>query len=414
MNAGTRLIASILAATAWLQASDPLLRAGDRVAVIGDSITEQRLYSRFIEVYLLASSGIANLDVAHFGLGGERASGWVSRGQKAIEWFKPTVVTTCYGMNDGSYRPYTDEIGKAYSESTARYIDQMKQAGVRELVIGSPGAVDTVTWRNPVGAAVYNQCLEKLAGLAKAVATEKGVRFADVHHPMVKAMAKAKAAYGDAYHVCGHDGVHPDLNGHLLIAAAFLSALGCDGEIGRFTFTPDGRLTVSPGHTVVTGGMEIDSARWPYSIGGDSKLTGAIRSIVPHTDFIEKLNRFVVVMPDCPWLKAKITWADKAVVVDGTQLKAGVNLMALFTATPFDAPMEALHKAVAARQTAEAVLLKSMIGMAGRDLIDSDPSSNALFVQLIDRQVVVRNEKAVLVRAMVKPVRHRIVICAAQ
>ena len=35
--------------------------------------------------------------------------------------FKPTVVTLCYGMNDGQYRPYVDEIGRGY-ESAMRKV----------------------------------------------------------------------------------------------------------------------------------------------------------------------------------------------------------------------------------------------------------------------------------------------------
>lgn len=417
MNACTRISAILLAVAAWLPAADPLFKAGDHIAVIGDSITEQKLYSRFIEVYVLASSGVADLDVAQFGWGGERANGWAGRSARSVEWFKPTVATTCYGMNDGTYRAYTDDIGKAYRDNTATYTDQMLKYGVRELVLGSPGAVDTVTWKNPVGAAVYNQNLEKLAGIAKEVAAQKGVHFADLHHPIVEAMAKAKAAYGDAYHVCGGDGVHPDQNGHLLMAAAFLAALGCDGDIGRFTVAADGKLTASPGHTVVSGAdgsQEIDSARWPYVLGGDGKSTGSTRSIAPYTDFVEKLDRFVVVMPDCPWPKAKITWGGKDVTVDGAQLKAGVNLMTLFTATPFDAAMDGLHKAVAAQQAAETVLVKNLICMGGRDTIDADPTSKALFQQLLDRQVAMRNEKMAAVRALLKPVRHRIAVAAAQ
>lgn len=412
MIACARLSAILLAAAAWLPAADPVFKAGDRIAVIGDSITEQKLYSRFIEVYVLASSGVVDLDVAQFGWGGERAGGWAGRSLKSINWFKPTVATTCYGMNDGTYRAYNDDIGKAYRDSTARYTDLMKQAGVRELVLGSPGVVDSVTWRNPVGATVYNQNLERLAGVAKEVADAKSVRFADLHHPMAEAMAKAKAAYGATYHVGGGDGVHPDQNGHLLMAAAFLSALGCDGEIGRFTFAADGTLSASPGHTVV--GQEIDSMRWPYVLGGDGKSTSSTRSIAAHTDFLEKLDRFVVVMPDCAWPQAKITWDDKNVVVDGAQLKVGVNLMALFTATPFDAAMDALHKAVAAQQAAETVLVKHLICMGGRDMIEADPASKELFQQLIDRQVAMRNEKAAAVRALLKPVRHRITVSAAQ
>jgi lysophospholipase L1-like esterase len=414
--------ALLLMAGACAQAAEPAptgpaLKAGDHVAVIGDSITEQKLYSRFIEVYLLASSGVADLDVAQFGWGGERAGGWLGRWQKSVDWFKPTVATTCYGMNDGTYRAYTDEIGKNYREPTAKYVEAMKKAGLRELVVGSPGVVDTVTWKNATGAAVYNQNLEKLGALGKEVAAEQGVRSADVHHPMLDAMAKAKAAYGDGYHVGGGDGVHPADNGHLLMAAAFLSALGCDGEIARITFKADGTATASAGHTVAkaeANAVELDSARWPFVLAGDGKAPNSTRSIVAHTDFLDKLDRFTVVMPDCAWAKATITWGDQKAVVDGAQLKAGVNLMAVFTVTPFDKSAEALQRAVAAKQEVETMMVKNLMCIGGRHLIDADPASKELFQKLIDRQVVLRNEKAAAIRGVLKPVHHRIAVAKAE
>ena len=56
-------------------AADAALRQGDYVAVIGDSITEQRLYSLYIEDYLLMCQPAANLRVTQFGWGGETAPG---------------------------------------------------------------------------------------------------------------------------------------------------------------------------------------------------------------------------------------------------------------------------------------------------------------------------------------------------
>ena len=407
----------LLAIGAWLPAADLAVKSGDHVAIIGDSITEQRTYSRFIEVYLLASSGVEHLDIAQFGWGGERASGWVGRWSKSVAWFKPTVATTCYGMNDGSYTAYTDEIGKTYRDNTVTYTEQMLKAGLRELVIGSPGAVDTTTWKKPMGPAAYNDNLAKLGGLGKAIAADKGVRFADVHQPMIDAMAKAKAAYGDAYHVCGSDGVHPDQNGHLLMAAAYLSALGCDGAIAKITFTADGKVEASAGHVISkseAGSVELDSSRWPFVLGGDGKAPNSTRSIVPYTDFLAKLDRFEVVMPGCTWAKAKITWGDKDVVVDGAQLKAGVNLMAVFTATPFDAPADALQKAVASQQEVETMLVKNVICFGVRPALETDPASAAIFQQLIDRQVGLRNERFAAVQAVLKPVHHRIAISKAE
>ena len=56
-------------------AAETGLKPGDMVAVCGDSITEQKQYSVYIEDYLLMCQPAANLHAAQFGWGGEKASG---------------------------------------------------------------------------------------------------------------------------------------------------------------------------------------------------------------------------------------------------------------------------------------------------------------------------------------------------
>jgi hypothetical protein len=93
-----------LAASASLgRAADAKLDCGDYVAVIGDSITEQRLYSLYIEDYLLMCRPAADLRVTQFGWGGESAPGFAGRMANDALRFRPTVATTCFGMNDGGY-----------------------------------------------------------------------------------------------------------------------------------------------------------------------------------------------------------------------------------------------------------------------------------------------------------------------
>ena len=82
---------------------------------------------------------------------------------------------------------------------------------------------------------MYNKTLAAERDIAKKVAEEQGVAFADVFDPMVDVMEKAKAKYGHGYHLAGGDGVHPDANGHLVMAYAFLKGLGCNGDIGTIT-----------------------------------------------------------------------------------------------------------------------------------------------------------------------------------
>ena len=92
------------------------LKPNVRVAIIGDSITEQKLYSKYVADYLYACQPQLNPHVVQFGWGGERATGFAARLENDLMPFKPDVVTTCYGMNDGSYTKYTDQIGAAYEK----------------------------------------------------------------------------------------------------------------------------------------------------------------------------------------------------------------------------------------------------------------------------------------------------------
>ena len=57
------------------RAAESLLQNGDYVAVVGDSITEQKQYSVFIEDYLLMCQPAADLRQTQFGWSGETLLG---------------------------------------------------------------------------------------------------------------------------------------------------------------------------------------------------------------------------------------------------------------------------------------------------------------------------------------------------
>ncbi|MCA9167589.1 MAG: hypothetical protein KDB23_07965, partial [Planctomycetales bacterium] len=99
-------VACCVLSTSSAFADGLVLEKGDRLAIIGDSITEQKLYSKYIETYLLACYPELQIQAYQFGWGGERAPGFANRMENDLIPWKPDVVTTCYGMNDGSYRAY--------------------------------------------------------------------------------------------------------------------------------------------------------------------------------------------------------------------------------------------------------------------------------------------------------------------
>ena len=347
-------------------AAEGLLRGGDYVAVAGDSITEQRLYSMFIEDYLLMCKPAADLRVTQFGWGGETAPGFAMRMANDMLRFEPNVATTCFGMNDGGYSPMDPAKAERYRKGQRSVVAQMKKANVRVIVVGSPGCVDADTFKHdPEIATMYNKTLSQMRDIAQQVAQEEGVKFADVFDPMVTTMTKAKAKYGKQYHVGGGDGVHPDRNGHLVMAYAFLKALGCDGNIGTITIDlTAGKAEATEGHKVLscTGGQaEIESCKYPFCFFGDPAVPASTRGVLEFLPFNEDLNRFQLVVRGLTSGKGKVTWGSVSREFTAAELSKGINLAAEFLDNPFSKPFQAVESQVVKQQNMETTLVKSLL-----------------------------------------------------
>jgi lysophospholipase L1-like esterase len=412
---------SALAAFA-AQAADSTLSPGARVAIIGDSITEQKLYSKYMEAYLVACSGVPDIKVFQYGWSGETASGFAARLENDLASFKPTVATTCYGMNDGQYRPYAADIGKNYEASMRKVVTGLRKEGVQKIVVGSPGAVDTTffvrtNFAPMSGADGYNQNLGTLRDIDKKIAAEMGTGFADVHQPMLDAMPKAKAALGTNYDVCGKDGFHPGPNGHLIMAYAFLRGLGCDGNIGEITVDMNGKAASSAGHKVLAskaGSAELESTRYPFCFEGDEKSFGGTRSIAPFFPFNDELNRFTLKVKNLSAEKAKVTWGSESKEFTRAQLESGINLAAEFSRTPFDAQFKKLVQAVSTKQNFETPMIKNMVTgfRSFANEAKEDHQLASAFAKVSERLTVRQQQLDKDMRKTIVPVKHTISVTA--
>ena len=128
--------------------SQLLLQKGDRLAICGDSITEQKQYSRFMETYLTVCIPELEVTVRQYGWGGEVAPGFLARMTNDCLRFNPTIATTCYGMNDHRYGPYTQAIGDTYRKASTAIVAAFKAAGTR-VVLRSAVSIGQKTSANP-------------------------------------------------------------------------------------------------------------------------------------------------------------------------------------------------------------------------------------------------------------------------
>src|SRR5439155_23717931 len=98
------LTAALLLGAAQLGvAQEFFLKKGDVVVVMGDSITEQRLYSNYLEIWSQTRFPSYNLVFRNVGIGGDTSGGGNGRFKRDVLTHKPTVLTVDFGMNDGGY-----------------------------------------------------------------------------------------------------------------------------------------------------------------------------------------------------------------------------------------------------------------------------------------------------------------------
>ncbi|MGE0605726.1 MAG: SGNH/GDSL hydrolase family protein [Pirellulales bacterium] len=366
---GMSLLSIHLAGIAVAQDKSAIV-PGARVAIVGDSITEQKIYSKYMEAYLLACSGVPDVKVFQYGWSGETAGGFNGRVENDLAAFGPTVVTLCYGMNDGGYQPWKEQIGATYEANMRSVLDKLTALGAKSIVVGSPGAVDFCFFRPgqkmgdlPAHEA-YNDNLAHLRDIDRNLAEERQQRFANVHDAMIQAMTKSQAALGEGYNVCGGDGFHPGPNGQLVMAYAFLKGLGLDGQIGEITINLQGDSTASDGHKITGGSAgtaELESTRWPFCFDGDEKSPNSTRSILPFLPFNQELNRFTLKVQGLNAAKAKVTWGGQSKEFSKAQLAEGINLSAEFTQTPFNESFQKLLGAIANKQNFETYMIKQIV-----------------------------------------------------
>lgn len=387
-----------------------LLKKGDRLAIIGDSITEQKMYSRIMETYLTVCVPELEITARQYGWSGETAEGFLRRITNDCLRFKPTVATTCYGMNDHKYRPYDDANGQWYRKNYGAVAASLKAAGAR-VVLGSPGPVGKMPhWVKSASGTVedLNLNLCKLRNIGIEISKEQGIGFADVFWPMFTAGFEAQKKYGADFCVPGKDGVHPGWAGQTIMAYAFLKGLGLDGDLGRIevSLTKNQKVvTVGGGHNVVkndSGEITLESTRYPFCATGAANSDGSIRAAMNLVPFNQDLNRFILVVKGDA-ANYDVSWGQTAKTYTGAQLKQGVNLAADFETNPFSEAFKKVDDAVGAKQAYETEQIKKTF---------RSPEAKADMEAVVAATEAKRAPLAEAIKAAFVPVTHTIKIVA--
>ena len=277
------------------------MKDGDRVVFYGDSITDQRLYTTYVETYAVTRFPKMNVLFVHSGWGGDRVTGGGGgpvdkRLGRDVFAYGPTVMTIMLGMNDASYRKFDDTIFKNYSRGYEHIVDSVKShmPGIR-LTLIQPSAFDDVT-RKPNFEGGYNAVLVRYGDYLKDLAKEKGVDIADLNTAMVKATEKAFEADPEKAVELNKDRVHPGQAGQLLMAASLLKAWHAPSIVTKVHLELGTDQKVGADHTKVSD-LRVENGRisWtqeddrlPFPINLNDPI---VRLAVKSSDVVDELDR---------------------------------------------------------------------------------------------------------------------------
>jgi len=293
----------------------PVLQKGDRVVFLGDSITEQRRYTNVVESYLVSRYPDAGLTFFNAGWSGDDSYGASTRIERDVLALNPTVVTICFGMNDGWYMGWTEGTGSYFTENMARIIGKLRERGVR-IAFLTPGITDA-KWLDEVN---YNDTLRHMADTVIGIAKKENIPVFD-NHALLTRVQKDGKKKNRKFSIIdeGKVGIHPQAPGGLVMAYGMLKALG----------VPDRKETVMAEAKGTGGAYHFKLSALPYFVQPDA------RSALEFIPFMQEFNTVILKFPTPVTAPCYLAFAGehKGRILPASAVRDGINL-ATFWDTP--------------------------------------------------------------------------------
>jgi len=261
--------------------------------MIGDSITEQHLYSNYVEMWTITRFPNWKITFRNVGIGGDRSVGGNSRFARDVLLHKPTAMTVDFGMNDGSYREFSEQTFKPYMDGLQGMADQAKAASIRTAWV-TPQPLDNDE-QGPTALTGYNQTLEKFSEGVKTISDKNGGKFVDQFHPYLKVLDAARAKDSKYNRITAGDAVHPGPPGQALMAASILQGMNFPSLVAAVSIDAKQNKISSQENCSVEGLQAT-----PQSVKF-TKLDKALPffpedavSILPWTPILDQLNDYKI------------------------------------------------------------------------------------------------------------------------
>ena len=335
------LAASMIASTFYLH-------AGDRVVFYGDSITEQRLYTTYVEAFV--ATRYPGLNVEFFNRGWAGDSSWGGGGgvpeervRRDVVPLKPTAVVVLLGMNDGGYVPVDPKIEAVIHDWYPKVLDLLSPRGssIRLTLARTSPWDDFAHHYNSVGKPPepwapwkgYNDVLRTYGEIAEREAKTRNGIYVDFNVPLSQVLIRAAAEDPVTAATIIPDAIHPGPAGHLVMAGELLKAWNVDPVVSELTIDALSARVVEANRTSIS---EFKGLAWkqmdrslPFNMNSEDNAIHLANKI---SGFDEQLNRQILRVKGLDAGNYQLLIDGKAVSTFRSEvLEQGVNLATIDT-----------------------------------------------------------------------------------
>ena len=209
-------------------------KAGDRVAFVGNSITDGGHYHSYIWLYYMTHFPNARITCFNVGIGGDWVGQMYDRLDDDALSKNPNVLTLTWGMNDCGYfewyRKDAADFMKAKIDNSYKYYGMLEQKllakpDIRKIVIlGSPYD-ETSKFTNKNLYPGKADAFSKIIDFQEAAAKKNNWGIVDFFHPM-RSINLEQQKRDTMFSLTPNDRIHPDNDGHMVMAYLFLKTQG--------------------------------------------------------------------------------------------------------------------------------------------------------------------------------------------
>lgn len=287
-------------------------KKGDRVSFLGNSITDGGHYHSYIWLYYMTRLPGERIDIFNSGIGGNVIKQMNDRFDDDVLAVRPSTIVLTFGMNDTDYgiylKPEAEQLsGDRIATSHQSYSLMEKRLAqlpaIRTILMTSPPFDETAKLQSTV----YphkNAAMLKVNAFMKASAEKNKWGFLDLNTPMTF-INKREQQRDSAFTLQGGDRIHPEQDGHLVMAYLFLKAQGFAGRE-----VADIKISTTQKKTLVEKNCKIENlvvsptsvrfnylaAALPYPVNaqvanggwGETKAPAAALNVIP---FMQEFNQ---------------------------------------------------------------------------------------------------------------------------